>query len=44
MLRLNDFGNFAASVGDTITFVNIGGDGASAYGYWKEVDRTLNVS
>lgn len=35
--------DFSPSQHDVIAVVNIGGDGASTYGYWKELFRTLSV-
>lgn len=35
--------NFNPQQDDVIAFVNIGGDGASVYGYWKELYRTLSL-
>jgi len=35
--------NFDPEQDDIIALVNIGGDGASVYGYWKELFRTLSV-
>jgi len=35
--------DFSPSQDDVIVLVNIGGDGASTYGYWKELFRTLSV-
>ena len=35
--------NFAAQQDDVIALVNIGGDGTTEYGYWKEVWRQLSV-
>ena len=35
--------NFAPQQGDVIALRNIGGDGASVYGYWKELYRTIAV-
>lgn len=34
---------FDPDVDDVLAVVNIGGDGASTYGYWKELFRTLSV-
>jgi len=34
---------FAAQQDDNITLINIGGDGAADYGYWKEISRCLSV-
>lgn len=41
--QLPALSSFDASLNDIIAFVNIGGDGASVYGYWKELYRTLAV-
>ena len=35
--------NFAAQENDVLAVVNVGGDGASVYGYWKELYRSLAV-
>uniref|UniRef100_A0A6H1ZL63 Uncharacterized protein n=1 Tax=viral metagenome TaxID=1070528 RepID=A0A6H1ZL63_9ZZZZ len=35
--------NFAASVDDVLALINIGGDGISEYGWWKELWRTISV-
>ena len=35
--------DFEPDLDDVIALVNIGGDGASTYGYWKELFRTLSV-
>ena len=35
--------DFSPGIDDIIAVVNIGGDGASTYGYWKELFRTLSV-
>ena len=35
--------DFSPTQDDIIAVVNIGGDGASTYGYWKELFRTLSV-
>jgi len=35
--------DFEPALDDVIALVNIGGDGASTYGYWKELFRTLSV-
>lgn len=34
---------FNAQIDDVIALVNVGGDGGSTYGYWKELFRTLSV-
>jgi hypothetical protein len=34
---------FNAQQDDVITLINIGGDGAGEYGYWKEISRQLSV-
>ena len=34
---------FNAQQDDVITLINIGGDGAGVYGYWKELSRQLSV-
>jgi len=36
-------GEFAPDQDDTITFVNIDGDGAAVYGYWLEIARQISV-
>ena len=36
-------GNFNPQQDDIIAFVNIGGDGGSVGGYWKELYRTLSL-
>ena len=35
--------DFSPTQDDIIALVNIGGDGASTYGYWKELFRNLSV-
>ena len=35
--------NFEPQQDDIIALHNVGGDGASVYGYWKELYRTLSV-
>lgn len=35
--------SFEAQEDDVIAFRNVGGDGASTYGYWKELFRTISV-
>ena len=35
--------NFSPQQDDVIALRNVGGDGASVYGYWKELFRTLSV-
>jgi len=35
--------NFAAQQDDVLALVNIGGDGSTNYGYWKEIWRQLSV-
>jgi hypothetical protein len=35
--------DFDAQQDDVLVLANIGGDGASVYGYWKELFRTLSV-
>jgi len=35
--------NFDAQQDDVLALVNIDGDGASTYGYWKELYRSLSV-
>jgi len=35
--------DFAPDIDDVLVVVNIGGDGAATYGYWKELYRTLSV-
>jgi len=34
---------YSAQQDDVITLINIGGDGADEYGYWKEISRQLSV-
>ena len=34
---------FNAQQDDVITLINIGGDGAGEYGYWKEISRQMSV-
>ena len=34
---------FVAQQDDVIELINVGGDGASAYGYWKETRRQVSV-
>ena len=41
--QLPVFSTFNAQQDDVITLVNIGGDGAGDYGYWKELSRQLSV-
>ena len=43
VLRLNSFDDLTASAGDSIEFVNIGGDALGNDGYWLETNRTLSV-
>lgn len=35
--------NFEAQNNDILVVRNVGGDGASTYGYWKELYRTISV-
>lgn len=35
--------NFAPQQDDVLAIVNVGGDGAAVYGYWKELFRTISV-
>lgn len=35
--------DFEPDQDDVLAIVNIGGDGASTYGYWKELFRTISV-
>ena len=35
--------SFAAQINDILAVVNIGGDGGTTYGYWKELYRTLAI-
>jgi hypothetical protein len=35
--------DFAPSQDDVLVIVNVGGDGASVYGYWKELYRSISV-
>jgi hypothetical protein len=41
--QLPALSDFAAQQDDVIALVNIGGDGDTEYGYWKEVWRQLSV-
>ena len=41
--RLPALSNFDAQQDDVVALVNIGGDGSSEYGYWKELFRLLSV-
>lgn len=41
--QLPALSNFEPQQDDVLTLVNVGGDGASAYGYWKELDRCISV-
>ena len=41
--QLPALSTFAAQQNDVIALVNIGGDGASIQGYWKELYRTLAI-
>ena len=43
MDMLPALGLFEAEIDDVLELVNIGGDGAAAYGYWKELDRLISV-
>ncbi len=35
--------NDAFLIDDVLTLVNIGGDGAAVYGYWKEINRLISI-
>jgi len=35
--------DFSAQQDDVLAVVNIGGDGSTGYGYWKELFRTVSV-
>ena len=35
--------NFEPELNDTLSLVNVGGDGAAVYGYWHELYRTISV-
>jgi len=35
--------SFSAAIDDVLALVNIGGDGSSEYGYWKEIWRMISV-
>jgi len=35
--------DFDAQIDDVLAVVNVGGDGAAVYGYWKELYRTISV-
>jgi len=39
--QLPALSSFAAQVNDILALVNVGGDGASVYGYWKEIYRQV---
>ena len=41
--QLPALSTFSAQQNDILALVNIGGDGASAHGYWKELYRTLAI-
>jgi len=41
--QLPALSSFAAQAGDVLALVNVGGDGAAIYGYWKELYRTIAV-
>ncbi len=41
--QLPALSSFGAQDGDVLALVNIGGDGASVYGYWKELYRSIAV-
>ena len=41
--QLPSLSNYAAQQDDVIALLNIGGNGASTYGYWKELWRQLSV-
>lgn len=41
--QLPALSDFQPQQDDVITLVNIGGDGASIYGYWKELYRALSI-
>ena len=35
--------DFDPGIDDILAMINVGGDGAAVYGYWKELFRTLSV-
>ena len=41
--QLPALSDFEPEQDDVITLVNIGGDGASVYGYWKELSRNISI-
>ncbi len=41
--QLPALSNFLPQIDDVLAIVNIGGDGAAVYGYWKELYRTISV-
>jgi len=41
--QLPALSSFAAQINDILALVNVGGDGAAVYGYWKELYRTVAV-
>ena len=41
--QLPALGNFEPAEDDILTLVNVDGDGASVYGYWKELYRTISI-
>jgi len=41
--QLPALSDFTPAQDDILAIVNIGGDGASTYGYWKELFRTISV-
>lgn len=41
--QLPALSDFQPEQDDVLTLVNVGGDGAAAYGYWKELYRTISV-
>ena len=41
--QLPALSNFNPQQDDVLALVNIGGDGASVYGYWKELYRALSI-
>jgi hypothetical protein len=41
--QLPALSNFAAASNDVLAVANVGGDGGSTYGYWKEIFRSVAV-
>lgn len=35
--------DFAPDIDDVLELINVGGDGAAVYGYWKESYRTISI-